>query len=365
MNGSDMRGTGCADLTVVAVSTVEALPAEARALLDAAADLFASTWWWKVAVAHAMPVGGAAVFLVVGTPRQILAVVPMLRSGLHLDSFTTPYTCAYTPVVAVGLDRQTRIAAMAAVARFVRFAGVARLDALPAEWDDLTDLEAGARRAGLLPLRFNHFGNRFEDVGGLDWAAYLQHRPGALRETIRRRMRRAEKLDGARFDLFTRPDQVDRAAGAFESVYGRSWKDAEPYPAFNVALMQAVAPLGLLRLGVWSVGPVAVAVQFWVVKDGHAIVLKLAHDQAFRPHSPGTVLTALMLRHLLDTEHVTQIDFGRGDDDYKQGWAAQRRQRIGLLLVDPRRPAGVAALLRHAAGRVREGIRRGKIGLQS
>ena len=96
--------------------------------------------------------------------------------------------------------------------------------------------------------------------------------------------------------------------------------------------------------------------QFWVVKDGRATVLKLAHDEAFKAHSPGTVLTALMLRHLLDQEHVAAIDFGRGDDAYKQGWATQRRQRIGLLLVNPRRPAGSAALLRHIAGRVRGAI---------
>ena len=82
-------------------------------------------------------------------------------------------------------------------------------------------------------------------------------------------------------------------------------------------------------------------------------MLKLAHDEAFKAHSPGTVLTALMLRHLLDQEHVAAIDFGRGDDAYKQGWATQRRQRIGLLLVNPWRPAGAATLLRHIAGRVR------------
>jgi CelD/BcsL family acetyltransferase involved in cellulose biosynthesis len=117
-----------------------------------------------------------------------------------------------------------------------------------------------------------------------------------------------------------------------------------------------MADLGLLRLGVWSIGMAPVAAQFWVVRAGHAIVLKLAHDEAFRAHSPGTVLTAMMLRHLLDQEHVARIDFGRGDDAYKQGWAEQRQQRIGLLLVNPWHPAGIAALLRHAGGRMRTAL---------
>ncbi len=113
----------------------------------------------------------------------------------------------------------------------------------------------------------------------------------------------------------------------------------------------------MLRFGLWSIGGQPVAVQIWVVTAGRATVLKLAHDEAFKAHSPGTVLTALMLRHLLDQEHVTEIDFGRGDDAYKKDWAAQRRQRIGLLLVNPWRPSGMAALLRHAAGRARLAMR--------
>jgi CelD/BcsL family acetyltransferase involved in cellulose biosynthesis len=112
--------------------------------------------------------------------------------------------------------------------------------------------------------------------------------------------------------------------------------------------MRAMAVLGLLRFGVWSIATQPVAVQVWVVRDGQAIVLKLAHDEAFKAHSPGTVLTALMLRHL-DQEHVARIDFGRGDDAYKQGWATRRRQRIGLLLVNPRSWSGMAALARQAA----------------
>jgi CelD/BcsL family acetyltransferase involved in cellulose biosynthesis len=69
------------------------------------------------------------------------------------------------------------------------------------------------------------------------------------------------------------------------------------------------------------------------------------------------VLTAQMLRGLLDDEHVAEIDFGRGDDPYKAGWAGVRRQRIGLVLVNPRHLRGLAFLGRHAMGRVRAMLR--------
>lgn len=347
-----MRGTSCADLTVETVPW-NALPPGARVLLERAEGIFSDAEWWPVVLTHAVPSQAQAMFVIICAAGRIVALVPVLRSAGRIGGLTTPYTCEFIPLFAAGSDQGSRIVAMDAFARFAGGAGVVRLDAIPAEWYGLASLEAGARRAGLVPLRFDHFGNWSEDVTGLGWADYLGARPGALRETIRRRIRRAEKQTDARFDVFTRPAEMDVAEAAFESVYDRSWKDAEPFPAFNVGLMRAMAACGRLRLGVWSLGSQPVAVQLWVVKNGHATVLKLAHDEAFKAHSPGTVLTALMLRHLLDIERVTRIDFGRGDDVYKQGWASERRQRIGILLVSPWRPAGTAVLLRHSAGRLR------------
>ena len=351
-----MRGTCGADVSAFAAPAD--LSPDGQALLDSAASMFSGRSWWNVVLAHALPAETTAAFIAIRIGGGVAALCPMLRQDGRLHGLTTPYTCDYMPLFAAGLDRASRVAAMTAFARHLRNQGTVRLDALPLEWDALPDLEAGARQAGLHPLRFDHFGNWYEDVGGLDWATYLLRRSGALRETIRRRLRRAEKLTEARFDLFTQPAEMDRAAKAFESVYQRSWKDAEPFPAFNGALMRAMANCGQLRFGVWSIGAEPVAVQMWVVQAGHAIVLKLAHDEAYKAHSPGTVLTALMLRHLLDREHVEQIDFGRGDDGYKQGWAVQRRQRIGLLLVNPWRVSGAIALLRHFAGRARTSLKK-------
>jgi hypothetical protein len=352
-----MPGTSSADPSTEIFPTLEALPPEAADLLDGATGLFGTAVWWNVVLAHALPPAAAAAFVVIRCRGRVVALVAMLRDGNQFGGLTTPYSCAYQPLLLAGLDQATRVAAMAAMARHDRSSGVVRLDALPAAWTGLADLEGGSRRAGRIPLRFNHFGNWSENVAGLSWSAYLLNRPGALRETIRRRLRRAEKLPDARFALLTAVDDTGRAAEVFESVYERSWKTPEPYPDFNVALMRATAAAGWLRLGVWSIGAVPVAVQFWVVVDGLATVLKLAHDEAFNTYSPGTVLTALMVRHLLDQEHVTRIDFGRGDDPYKRGWAAERQQYIGILLVSPWRISGLLALLRHVVGRVRDAVR--------
>ncbi|HEX2943379.1 MAG TPA: GNAT family N-acetyltransferase [Rhodopila sp.] len=349
-----MPTTGSADPTVETFETLEALPPDALALFDRSAEFFGSRLWWSVVLAHAVPKNASPMLAAVRVAGRYVALLPLLQQPGGWHSLTPPYSCAFTPAVAAGIDADR---ALIALARFCRSAAVTRLDCLPAEWVGLSPLRTAAVRAGLRPLSFDHFGNWYEDVGGLDWASYLRLRPGALRETVRRRVRKAESLTNLSFDIFTDPADMDRAVAAYESVYRRSWKAAELFPDFNAALIRATAEAGWLRLGILSNGLEPVAAQFWVVRDKQAVVLKLAHDEAFKAHSPGTVLTAFMLRHLLDREHVARIDFGRGDDSYKQGWASSRRQRVGMLLVNPFRLGGLAAWLRHTGGRARTKLR--------
>ncbi len=175
---------------------------------------------------------------------------------------------------------------------------------------------------------------------------------------MRRKLARFAREQDCRFEVIAGPDQIEPGIAAYEQVYAKSWKEPEPYPRFNAALMRALAPGGALRLGLLWHGATPIAAQFWAVAYGRAIVFKLAHDEAHKPLSPGTVLTAMMLRRLLDEEHVSEIDFGRGDDPYKQLWTSERRPRIGLLAIDPRRPAGLAALAADALGRARRRWRR-------
>ena len=167
--------------------------------------MFAGRVWWDVVLSHALPAGARPSFVAIRSAGRVTALLPILRTGRRLTSLTTPYTCEYTPLFAAGLDQPARVAAMATFGALCRPSGVVRLDALPAEWEHLGDLRTGARQAGLRTLRFDHFGNWREDVANLDWSAYLHGRPGALRETIRRRLRRAETTAGCAVRPVHRP----------------------------------------------------------------------------------------------------------------------------------------------------------------
>jgi CelD/BcsL family acetyltransferase involved in cellulose biosynthesis len=339
------------------------LPPAARALFDRAPDrdLFCTTAWFETVLAYGMAAGATPRFVVCGgaggEAAGPVALLPMQvqAGGRGLANLTTPYTCRYQPLCDPGADAATLTAAFTKFARYCRAWPTVRLDALDADAPWLPALLKAAAAAGLANRQFAHFGNWHEPVAGLDWARYLAARQGALRETIRRRLARATR-EGGRFELVTGGDALEPGIAAYQSVYARSWKPEEPFPQFNAALMRATAERGLLRLGLYWRDDRPMAAQLWIVENAQATVLKLAHDEAAKAESPGTVLTALMLRHLLDQEHVGRIDFGRGDDPYKRLWAGERRQRIGVVLVNPRHPRGLAFLGRHALGRVRQAL---------
>jgi CelD/BcsL family acetyltransferase involved in cellulose biosynthesis len=334
---------------------LDALPADARPLFAAAGTFFSTRTWWEIVLAHAIPRNATPRLLLIRQNGKAKALFPMLVDPAHggFRALTTPYTSIYEPLIATnGTDRA---AIFTAFARFCRSFATTRLDALDPAIEP--EMAQAAKQAGLAVARFDHFGNWHEDIAGLDWAAWLAGRPGALRETIRRRTRQAERLTGARFALFDDANGLATGITAFEAVYARSWKEPEPYPSFNPAQINAAASLGLARLGVWWIDEVPAAAQFWIVDRGRAMVLKLAHDEAFKAYSPGTVLTAWMIRHMIEQEHVGALDFGRGDDRYKQDWVAHRRERIGLLLINPRLPGGMIALARHTIGRIKRRLR--------
>jgi CelD/BcsL family acetyltransferase involved in cellulose biosynthesis len=332
-------------------ASLDTLPADAEPLFAAAATFFATRAWWEAVLAHATPPDARPLLLLIRINGEAAALFPMLLDKDGFRALTTPYTCLYEPLIAPACTGHGAI--FAALGGFCRSFHPTRLDAL--DEPIVAALVLGGRQSGLAVARFDHFGNWYENVAGLDWSAYLASRPGALRETIRRRTRRAGNLAGAEFQLFVQSNDVESGIAAFETVYARSWKQSEPCPAFNPAQIRAAGRMG--RLGVWSIGGRPIAAQFWIVEQRRATVLKLAHDAAFDAHSPGTVLTAWMIRHLIEQERVTELDFGRGDDPYKQGWVANRRQRAGVLLINPRRPAGMAMLARHAAGRLAARLR--------
>ena len=336
------------------VTGTASLPPAWDALFDAGPGLQSRRTWFAATEDAALPEGAQAQYATVQDGAQPLALLPMATGpGRRASSLTSPYSVLFQPLLAPGADPA---AIGQALGRLLRAPPTVLLEALSPEWPALAPLLQGFRRAGLATARYDHFGNWSVEAGNGGWDAYLASRPGALRETIRRKTRTAAKDASVRFEITRDTAGLPAALAAYEAVYARSWKVPEPFPRFNATLLQRLAPLGAMRLGVLWQGNVPMAAQYWTVAGNTATVLKLAHDEAARALSPGTLLTAHMIRALLG-EGIQTLDFGRGDDPYKQQWTGTRRQRIGVMLANPLHPTGLLALGRHWAGMARRRLR--------
>lgn len=324
------------------------LPGWAEPLLDPRA-FWSGRIWYDTTLAHALPEEAEA-----GAARAGAVAVPLLRLGGALRSLTTPYTQDWRPLAPAGLDGAGWHEAGQGFGALLRRRRPVLLEAIDPAGAWLDPFLAGLREAGIRAARFDHVGVWRETLpDGRGWEDYLAGCPSALRHTVERKGKRAARE--TRFRLIAAPGAaLEAGIAAFHAVRAGSWKPDEPFPAFDAALMRAAAEAGALRLGVLTraADDAPLAAQYWILDQGgaRATVPKLFHLEAARAASPGTVLTAMMVRHLITEEGVRTLDFGRGDDAYKAHWVSERVQLIGLVLADPRHPAGLAALARQAAG---------------
>ena len=89
-----------------------------------------------------------------------------------------------------------------------------------------------------------------------------------------------------------------------------------------------------------------IAAQLWIVWNRRATIFKLSYAERFARFSPGSILTRHMMRNAFSRNDIAEIDFGCGDDPYKQEWLPERRQRWILTAYDPLTPCGGAHTLR-------------------
>ncbi|MFC7552388.1 hypothetical protein ACFQU7_09155 [Pseudoroseomonas wenyumeiae] len=137
-------------------------------------DVFSSRLWYDTVLGHALPAGTRPVLALAGGEKGVL--LPLLRQADgRLCSLVTPYTLTWRPLPAPGAAMRE---AGLALGRLLRGGRPARLDTLDAEAPGLEELLAGLRQSGLVPLRFDHFGNWWQPLEpGAGWEAYLAERP--------------------------------------------------------------------------------------------------------------------------------------------------------------------------------------------
>jgi CelD/BcsL family acetyltransferase involved in cellulose biosynthesis len=362
--GKDWPGTGCESALAV-YRQVDALPPDALALLAEAetAGIELGPAWYRNFLATLPGFREGAHFLVLRRAGRAVAVLPLLVDGENgaqpgcAQALANYYSALWAPALAPSLQAAELVPLLRELLH--RHAPLHRLDFAPLDPDShaWAVLRGALRGAGLPAWDYFAFGNWYLRADAFDgWAAYLAARPGALRNTLRRAEKRLERA-GARIEIVSGGPRLEAAAQAYARVYAASWKQPEPHPDFVPGLIRGCAAQGWLRLGVvWLQGQ-PVAAQLWIVAHGKASIYKLAYDEAHKALGSGTVLTARLMRHVLERDGVAEVDYLMGDDAYKRDWMSHRRERRGLRACNLRTPRGLLAAVHEAAARLLRPLR--------
>jgi hypothetical protein len=207
------------------------------------------------------------------------------------------------------------------------------------------------KEAGMVVQTYFCFGNWYLDIAGRSYNEYYKNLPSVLRKNIPYERRKLERAGRVRFDLIRGEKGLEKALGDYEKVYNASWKIPEPYPAFIRGLVQTAMENGWLRLGLLYLNDEPMAAQLWIVHAGVASIYKVCYDQRFSKLSAGTILTSLLMQHMIDVEKVKEVDYLSGDDAYKKNWMSHRRERWGIIAFNPYRVKGCVQTIRHVGGK--------------
>ncbi len=314
--------------------------------------------WYRNLIQTVYPTGDGVAFHTLRNNGLPVAVLPVRAShtsfGTTLESLSNYYSSIYSPIFSDTLEARDVVRLLEGIRRFHGSLSSLRFAPMDHESRSFQILKDALQMGGYIPFSFFCFGNWYLEVPS-DWSAYWSSREGMLRNTVGRMERKFQK-EGGGLELIAGGAAVDQAIEDFQKVYAASWKRPEPYPLFVPGLVRACAEKGWLRLGIARLKGVPVAAEIWMVAHGKAEIYKLAYDERYKAYSPGKLLTAFLMRHVIETDRVKEVDYLTGDDPHKPLWMSHRRERWGLVAYNPRTLPGALGLIREVLGRVAKRI---------
>lgn len=317
-----------------------------------------STDWFALLHRNVYPADSGVRFYYAARSNTPTVVLPLRLTNKGrirtIESLGNYYTSLYAPLLTEPNNSRVLGDMLKAAARDHGGAHVMRFAPMDPESSSFEGLYSELQAIGWIPFKFFCFGNWFLKAND-DWGTYLKKRSANLRSAIRRR-KKEFSIAGGSLEVVTKPEGIEQAIEAFQDVYSASWKAPEPYPNFVPSLIRLLAANGMLRLGIARLNQTPVAAQLWIVAQDKASIYKLAYHEAYASFSPGTVLTSHLMQHVIENDHVKEVDFLTGDDSYKRVWMSNRRERWGIIAYNPRTVIGLVLLAKEALGRQAKSI---------
>ena len=312
---------------------LEQLPEDVISAFDAAesVNLEFGLPWLRNLAATALPPDESAWLYIARSAHGDFVAMPMRLNTKkrEVHALSNWYSSLWSPIIHCDKPRLLYEAILCFIGseRLVSLT-LSPLDPKSTCFDDLQTALLGTPWNGI--HTWNCFANWIHPLQHHDYRAYLAGRPSRVRNTIRRKRRRFLEGGVGQLSIIDDTRSAPDATDQFLAVYDQSWKPREPFPAFIPGLLETASKQHWLRLGIAKYDGKPVAAQIWLVANGTAAIFKLAYHKDYRSLSPGTVLTAHMMKHVMDIDKVTTIDYLTGDDEYKKDWMSVQRERRGI-----------------------------------
>jgi hypothetical protein len=319
----------------------------------AAADgsFFSTPGWYDLVARYGTEPGWSACIYVSDDGKAGIACKTKGGSP-RLESLTNLYTPDYCPLAGLKDEGALRDLVREVASQRSGISYV-RLDGLDPSQKSFDAILAGFQDANFASKPFAGWGVWFEPVAHRSFSDYLAARPSVLRNTWKRKLKAAQRAAKISLRAIQPAAELEQFIASYAAVQAASWKKPEPFPRFIPQLIRYAAVCGALEAGVLEIDGKPAAAQFWIVWRGRATIFKLAYSRDRREFSPGTLLTMHMVQHVLEKRTPVEINFGRGDDEYKKLWVSMRGECWGIEAANLRTVRGVITRARMAvaAGR--------------
>lgn len=293
-------------------------------------SMFFSREWFEALYATTFKDGQSLLLASVVDKGDVLALLPLIEEDEHRESFSHRYTALYSLLLAE--DKQAEV--LDCLAKGLNQHPIHSLELSPVADDDsnILSLKTALITSGYEYHQHFFFYNWIHRTQRQSFDEYMTGRPAQLRNTIARKQRKLEREHKYNIRMF-KGNEVQQGLIDYHAAYSASWKANEQFAALLDAVAINLSVPGWTRLAVIYIEGKPAAAQLWFVVQSKASIFRLAYDEEWKHYSTGSILTAYLMRYVIDQDKVDEIDFLTGNETYKQDWMTVRRQRCRVLFV--------------------------------